>query len=78
METTSPRDTIQNLLRKEKLRGQQRKRLRLMNEELVQRESLGIDLDLPFRMDHKETKSGEPQAAPTISPLTTEQTVIQV
>lgn len=49
-----------------------------MNEELVQRESLGIDLDLPFKKDHKETKSGEPQAAPTISPLTTEQTVIQV
>ena len=46
--TTGLRDTIQALYKKEKLGGHQRKRLRLMNKELTQRESLGIDLDLPF------------------------------
>ena len=34
-ESTGLRDNIQTLLLKEKLRGHQRKRLRLMNEELI-------------------------------------------
>ena len=35
MEAMGLRDAIQNLLRKEKLGGHQKKRLRLMNEELI-------------------------------------------
>ena len=38
-ETTGLRDAIQALLRKEKLGGHQKKRLRLMNEELARREN---------------------------------------
>ena len=41
-----------------------------MNEELALRESLGIDLDLPFLWENKEetetTKQGEPQPLPTL------------
>ena len=47
-EATGLRDAIRALNRWEKLRGHQRKQLRLLNEELTWRESLGINLDLLF------------------------------
>ena len=54
METTGLRDAIRASYKKEKLGDHQRKRLRLMNKELTQRESLGIDLDLPFIKGNNE------------------------
>ena len=56
-ESTGLRDAIQALLQKEKLGGHQKKRLRLMNEELIQRQNLGINLDLPFIKESEGTSS---------------------
>ena len=39
-----------------------------MNEELVWRKYLGIDLDLPFRKDYEETQQSKPNAGYSSKP----------